>query len=105
MMKCKFNCGTDIMFEDHILGPRGRKIPLHLDGTIHNCPNSPYSKRLLESKPTHPQENQQPESTIVTANKLFEAKRLNNLRLIVDGWKRDFHYYEPVLVVKEKGVD
>jgi hypothetical protein len=105
MMKCRFNCGTDIVFEDHMLGPRGRKIPLHLDGTIHNCPNSPYSKRLSQLRPTQPQENQQPESTIVTADKLLEEKRINNLRLIVDGWKGEFHYYEPVLVIKEKGVD
>ncbi len=43
MTRCRNKCGTDIMFEDDILGPLGRNISFHLDGTIHNCPNSLYS--------------------------------------------------------------
>lgn len=89
-----------------MLGPRGRKIPLHLDGTIHNCPNSPYRREmpLSQSKPNKSQENQQPEPAITRADKLLEVKRINTLRLIVDGWKGEFAYYELDLLIKEKGI-
>lgn len=49
-MKCWYNCGTDIIFDDGVRGKTGKKIPLNLDGTRHDCPNSSYNKRFPPQK-------------------------------------------------------
>jgi hypothetical protein len=50
MMKCWYNCGTEITFDYGIISRTGKKIPLNLDGTFHNCPNSPYNLRLHQQQ-------------------------------------------------------
>ena len=41
---CKFGCGASIKFDNNRVSRRGIKIPLNLDGTLHDCPNSPFNK-------------------------------------------------------------
>lgn len=41
---CKYGCQTPIKFDNNRVSTRGIKIPLNLDGTLHDCPNSPFNK-------------------------------------------------------------
>ena len=41
---CKY-CSQQIMFNDKITSVRGRKIPLNIDGSNHNCPQNPLKKQ------------------------------------------------------------
>ena len=41
---CKYGCQTPIKFDLSRVSARGIKIPLNLDGTLHDCPNSPFNK-------------------------------------------------------------
>jgi hypothetical protein len=41
---CKFGCGTSIKFDDRKVSRIGKKIPLNLDGSPHDCPSSPFNK-------------------------------------------------------------
>jgi hypothetical protein len=40
---CRY-CGQQITFDDKITSARGRKIPLNVDGSNHNCTNNPFNK-------------------------------------------------------------
>jgi hypothetical protein len=46
---CKY-CGQQIMFNDKIISARGRKIPLNIDGSNHNCPNQALRRNSCETK-------------------------------------------------------
>ena len=39
-MTC-FECGTRIKFDSTILSPKGRSIPLEMDGSLHDCVSKP----------------------------------------------------------------
>ena len=41
---CKYGCQTAIKFDNSRVSRRGIKIPLNLDGTLHDCPSSPFNK-------------------------------------------------------------
>jgi DNA-directed RNA polymerase subunit RPC12/RpoP len=41
---CKYGCYTRIKFDNSQVSVRGRKIPLNLDGSLHDCPNSQFNK-------------------------------------------------------------
>jgi hypothetical protein len=41
---CKYGCQTAIKFDNSRVTAKGIKIPLNLDGTLHDCPNSPFNK-------------------------------------------------------------
>lgn len=38
---CKFGCGTSIKFDDRRVSRIGKKIPLNLYGSPHDCPKRP----------------------------------------------------------------
>ena len=97
MMKCWYNCGTHIIFDDGIRGKTGKKIPLNLDGTRHDCPNSPYHKR-------NSQKTQSFEPTIGTADMLQQKEKVNAAIKYIDGLKERIPDFELELIVKEKGV-
>jgi hypothetical protein len=40
---CKY-CNGEITFHDDRIAPSGKKIPLNLDDTIHDCKNNPYNQ-------------------------------------------------------------
>lgn len=103
-MKCWYNCGTDIIFDDGVIGKTGKKIPLNLDGTRHDCPNSPYHKRNSQSNSIDPQKNQSFEPTIDTTDKLLQKEKVNDAIKYIDGLKERVPDFELELIVKEKGV-
>jgi hypothetical protein len=35
-------CGVEIMFNNDVRSPSGKKIPLLVDGSLHDCPKHPY---------------------------------------------------------------
>jgi hypothetical protein len=41
---CKYGCQTAIKFDNSRVTAKGVKIPLNLDGTLHDCPNGPFNK-------------------------------------------------------------
>lgn len=47
---CKYGCQTPIKFDNSQVSTRGIKIPLNLDGTLHDCPNSPFNKAKQRHK-------------------------------------------------------
>ncbi len=40
---CRNGCQTLIKFDNSRISPNGKKIPLNLDDTIHDCPKRPSS--------------------------------------------------------------
>lgn len=48
-VKCNY-CGADITFDKKIRTASGKAIPLNLDKTPHDCPESPYNKQKKEEK-------------------------------------------------------
>jgi hypothetical protein len=103
MMKCWYNCGTDIMFDDGARGKTGKKIPLNLDGTRHDCPNSPYKRKVSQTHSTQPPGNQQSEPSMVMVDKLLQKEKVNDAIKYIDGLKERVPDYELELVVKERG--
>jgi hypothetical protein len=41
---CRYGCSKQIKFDDTKVGKNGRRIPLNLDGTRHDCPFSPHNQ-------------------------------------------------------------
>jgi hypothetical protein len=41
---CKYECGAPIKFDVNRVSPKGKKIPLNLDDTPHDCPKRPYNR-------------------------------------------------------------
>ena len=39
---CKY-CGQSITFNDSVTAPSGKKIPLNIDGSHHECPRNPFN--------------------------------------------------------------
>lgn len=103
-MKCWYNCGIDITFDDGVIGKTGRRIPLNLDGTRHDCPNSPYKRKVLQTQYIQSQGTQQSEPTVVTADKLQQKEKVNDAIKYIDGLKERVPDFELELIVKEKGV-
>jgi hypothetical protein len=42
-INCKY-CKQQITFNDNITSRKGRKIPLNIDGSNHNCPNNSFNQ-------------------------------------------------------------
>jgi predicted RNA-binding Zn-ribbon protein involved in translation (DUF1610 family) len=40
---CKFDCDIPVKFDNIRIGPKGGKMPLNEDGTLHRCPKRPPS--------------------------------------------------------------
>jgi hypothetical protein len=40
---CKYGCRTPLKFDPNMISASGKKIPLNLDGTAHECSNRPYN--------------------------------------------------------------
>ena len=48
-MKC-FTCPAEIKFDPKVVSKNGKKIPLNLDSTPHQCPNKkPFVKQFVET--------------------------------------------------------
>ena len=49
---CRNGCQTLIKFDNSRISPNGKKIPLNLDDTIHDCPKRPssYNKGTITCK-------------------------------------------------------
>ena len=62
----------------------GKKIPLNLDGTRHDCPNSSYNKKISQSNSIPPQENNGPGPIIITADELLDDKNIENAKWFID---------------------
>jgi hypothetical protein len=103
-MKCWYNCGTDIIFDDGVRGKTGKKIPLNLDGTRHDCPNSPYKRKVSQTHSNQPLGSQQSEPSIVTVDKLLQKEKVNDAIEYIDEVKEQDTDYDLKLIVKEKGV-
>ena len=41
---CKFGCQIPIKFDNSRVSAKGKKIPLNVDGSPHDCPSSPFNK-------------------------------------------------------------
>lgn len=103
-MKCWYNCGADITFDDGVRGKTGKKIPLNLDGTRHDCPNSPYRMKVTQTQSIQPPGNQQCEPSMVTTDKLLQKEKVNDAIKYIDEVKEQVTDYDLKLIVKEKGV-
>jgi hypothetical protein len=43
---CKYGCGDPIKFDVNRVSRNGKKIPLNLDGTAHDCSKRPYNNGI-----------------------------------------------------------
>jgi hypothetical protein len=44
---CRY-CNKQITFHDNRTAPSGKKIPLNLDSTVHDCENNPFNRSRKE---------------------------------------------------------
>lgn len=90
MTNCN-RCRAEIKFDDNVRTLSGKAIPLNLDNSKHNCPNSEYSKYNGEDKGP----------TFTKADQLLEEKTIDNAKWFINGLNDRLKRFKIELVVKD----
>lgn len=97
-LKCN-GCGQLIVFDDTIKSKSGKKIPLNIDKSRHECPNSDYAKRKSQNQ--NQNDNTNIRLNFTTADNLLEENIIEYVKGITNVINEKLKLHRIVIVIKD----